>query len=213
MNSEVFQYSGDGSGVFPLQSAVLGYTRTLSARLVNDFRMGMNYFPAEDKTEALTTTAGAGLIPGQPTQYLPGLYFASARLGGQQNGPFAFGTVMAPRCSTKLRFRLSDTAVFTKGAHTLKMGIQAIRYRNNYIPATSNDGAAGQVGFTGTYTGYSEADFFLGLPSYMGYGLGFSGTVGQRNNAIGAFFQDDWRVTSRADRQCRHPLAALHPDL
>jgi hypothetical protein len=72
-----------------------------------------------------------------------------------------------------------------------------MRYRNNYIPATSNDGAAGQVGFNGTYTGYSEADFFLGLPSYMGYGLGFAGTVGQRNNAVGAFAQDDWRINSR----------------
>jgi hypothetical protein len=29
----------------------------------------------------------------------------------------------------------------------------------------------------------------------MAYGQGFSGTVGQRNDAIGAFFQDDWRVT------------------
>ena len=30
----------------------------------------------------------------------------------------------------------------------------------------------------------------------MAYGQGFAGTVGQRNSAIGAFFQDDWRVTS-----------------
>jgi hypothetical protein len=29
----------------------------------------------------------------------------------------------------------------------------------------------------------------------MSYGLGFSGTVGQRNDAIGAFFQDDWRIS------------------
>jgi hypothetical protein len=157
----------------------------------------MNYFPAEDQTQALATTAGGGLIPGQPTQYLPGLYFASAKLGGQQNGPFAFGTTYSPEVFHQTAIQVSDAAVFTKNAHTLKMGFQVIRYRNNYIPATSNDGAAGQVGFTGTYTGYSEADFFLGLPSYMGYGQGFAGTVGQRNNAIGVFFQDDWRVNSR----------------
>jgi len=91
----------------------------------------------------------------------------------------------------------SDTAIWTKGTHTVHVGFQFIRYRNNYIPATSNDGAAGQISFSGTYTGYSEADFFLGLPSYMGYGLGFAGTVGQRNDAIGAFIQDDWRITDR----------------
>src|SRR5215813_8676989 len=79
----------------------------------------------------------------------------------------------------------------------MRMGLQFVRYRNNYVPATSNDGAAGQIGFNGQYTGNAEADFLLGLPSYMAYGQGFSGTVGQRNNAIGAFFQDDWRLTPR----------------
>ena len=29
----------------------------------------------------------------------------------------------------------------------------------------------------------------------MAYGQGFAGTVGQRNSAIGAFVQDDWRIT------------------
>jgi hypothetical protein len=197
VNSEAFQYSGSGSNVFPLQQAVLNYTRTINPTLLNDFRVGMNYFPAEASTQELTTTAGANLIPGQPTQFLPGLSFASARLGGQLNGPFAFGTTNGPEIFHQTAIQVSDTAVWSRNAHTVKMGFQLSRYRNNYVPATSNDGAAGQIGFNGTYTGYSEADFFLGLPSYMGYGLGFAGTVGQRNNAVGAFVQDDWRVTSK----------------
>jgi hypothetical protein len=197
VHSEVFQYSGTGSNVFPLQQAVLDYTKTLRPTLLNEFRVGMNYFPAEANVQALSTTGGANLIPGQPTQYLPGLSFASSHLGGQVNGPFAFGTVYAPEIFHQTSIQYSDTAIWSHNAHTLRMGIQANRYRNNYVPATSNDGAAGQIGFNGTYTGYSEADFFLGLPSYMGYGLGFAGTVGQRNYAIGAFVQDDWRVTSR----------------
>ncbi len=196
-NTELFQYSGNGSNIFPLQQAVLNYTRTVNPQLVNDFRVGMNYFPAEANTQALTTTAGANLIPGQPTQFLPGLYFAGAPLGGRQNGPFAFGTVDGPEIFHQTAIQVSDTAIYSKNTHTLKMGFQLLRYRNNYIPATSSDGAAGQIGFTGTYTGSAEADFFLGLPAYMGYGLGYNGTVGQRNNAIGAFAQDDWRISSR----------------
>ena len=194
INSEVFQYSGDGANSFPIQQGVLDYTRTFNPTLVNDFRVGMNYFPAEASTQSLTTTAGANLIPGQPTQYLPGLYFAGSPVGGQQNGPFAFGTVDAPEIFHQTAIQISDTAIYSHGAHTIKTGFQFIRYRNNYIPATTSDGAAGQLGFTGTYTGNAEADFFLGLPSYMAYGLGYSGTVGQRNDAIGAFAQDDWRI-------------------
>jgi hypothetical protein len=197
VNSEAFQYSGTGSNLFPLQQAVANYTRTVKPTLVNDFRVGMNYFPAEANIQDLTTNAGVNLIPGQPTPYLPGLYFASSKLGGQQNGPFAFGTVDGPEIFHQTAIQLSDTAIWSRNTHTVKFGVQAIRYRNNYVPATSNDGAAGQVGFNGTYTGYSEADFFLGLPAYMAYGKGFAGTVGQRNNAIGVFVQDDWRVTSR----------------
>jgi hypothetical protein len=197
VNSEIFQYSGNGSNVFPLQQAVLDYNRTFSPTLLNDFRVGFNYFPAEANTQALSTNAGANLIPGQPTPYLPGLSFASSKLGGQLNGPFAFGTTDGPEIFHQTAIQLSDTAIWTHGAHTLRAGFQLVRYRNNYIPATSNDGAAGQIGFNGTYTGYSEADFFLGLPNYMGYGLGFAGTVGQRNDAIGAFVQDDWRINSR----------------
>src|SRR5262249_38409846 len=152
VNSEVFQYSSNGSNFFPLQQAVLNYTRTVNPRLVNDFRVGMNYFPAEANIEALTTNAGANLIPGQPTPYLPGLYFGGAPVGGQQNGPFAFGTVNGPELFHQTAIQVSDTAIYSKGTHNLKFGFQLIRYRNNYIPAVSNDGAAGQIGFTGTYT-------------------------------------------------------------
>src|SRR5262249_27747329 len=46
VNSELFQYSGTGSNIFPLQQAVLDYTRTFRPNLLNDLRVGMNYFPA-----------------------------------------------------------------------------------------------------------------------------------------------------------------------
>jgi hypothetical protein len=197
VNSQPLLYSGTGSNLFPLQQSVLDYTRTVSPAFVNEARVGMNYFPAEGNMQALTTTTGAGLIPGQPTQYLPGLSFASSRLGGSLNGPFAFGTTDSPEIFHQTSIQFSDTGIWTKNAHTVRFGFDLNRYRNNYVPATSNDGAAGQIGFNGTYSGYSEADFFLGLPSYMAYGQGFAGTVGQRNDAIGAFVQDDWRITNR----------------
>ena len=122
------------------------------------------------------------------------MFFSGAPIGGGQNGPFAFGTVDAPEIFHQTSILLEDTAILTHGAHNMKFGFQFIRYRNNYVPATSNDGAAGQIGFNGSYTGNAETDFIVGLPFYMGYGKGFAGTVGQRNNAYGAYFQDDWKL-------------------
>src|ERR1035438_8408309 len=115
VNSQPLLYSGSGASVFPLQAAVLGYTRIASPSLVNDLRIGMNYYPANADTQALASTAGAGLIPGQPTQYLPGLSFAgSTSLGGSLNGPFAFGTTDGPEIFHQTSIQVSDSVIWTK---------------------------------------------------------------------------------------------------
>jgi hypothetical protein len=196
INTQPLLYNGSGNNVFPLQSGVIDYTRTFSPAIVNEFRAGANYFPAEANTQTGATPNTANLIPGQPTPFLPGLYFAGSPVGGSQNGPFAFGTVDSPEIFHQTTISVEDTVSIVRGAHTLHAGVQFERYRNDYVPSVTADGAAGQIGFSGQYTGNAEADFLLGLPSYMAYGKGFAGTVGQRNSAIGAFIQDDWRVTS-----------------
>src|SRR5215472_13824227 len=197
-NSQPLLYNTTGNNVFPLWSGVLAYTRTISPTLVNEFRGGVNYFPAEANVQSLgSNNTAAGLFPGQPTPFLPGLYFSGAPVGGVQGGPFAFGTVDAPEIFHQTAIQAEDTLAWTHGKHNMKFGFQAIRYRNDYVPAVTGDGAAGQIGFNGQYTGNAEADFFLGLPSYMAYGQGFSGTVGQRNETLGAFVQDDWRISPR----------------
>jgi hypothetical protein len=195
VNSQPLLYSGTGGNIFPAQQAVLDWTHIFSASLVNDARIGMNYYPADANIQSLSSNAGAGLIPGQPTAYLPGLSFANTNIGGALNGPFAYGTSDAPEIFHQTSIQASDAATWTHNRHSVRFGFSANRYRNNYVPATTSDGAAGQISFSGTYTGNSIADFFLGLPSYMGYGEGFSGTVGQRNEAVGAFVQDDWRIS------------------
>ncbi|HTA72057.1 MAG TPA: carboxypeptidase regulatory-like domain-containing protein [Bryobacteraceae bacterium] len=196
VNSQPLLYNSTGNNVFPLWSGVIDYTRTISPNLVNEFRAGVNYFPAEANVQTAGSTSAAGLIPGQPTPFLPGLSFAGAPVGGALNGPFAFGTVDSPEIFHQTAIQFEDTLAYTHRSHNMKFGFQGIRYRNDYVPSVTSDGAAGQIGFNAQYTGNAEADFLLGLPSYMGYGQGFSGTVGQRNNAFGAFFQDDWKVNS-----------------
>ena len=195
VNSQAVLYSTNGNESLPLWNGVINYAKTLKPTLVNEFRVGVNYYPAEGNIQPGTSTNLGALVPGEATSYLPGFSFSGAPLGGTVNGPFAFGTVDAPEIFHQTSILLEDTALWTHGTHNLKFGFQFIRYRNDYIPSVVADGAAGQIGFNGTYTGNAETDFVLGLPSYMGYGTGFGATVGQRNDAVGAYVQDDWKLT------------------
>ncbi len=195
VNSQPVLYSTNGNENLPLWNGVINYTKTLRPDLINEFRAGVNYYPAEANIQPAVSTDLGKLVPGEPTNYLPGFFFSGAPIGGGQNGPFAFGTVDAPEIFHQTSILFEDTALWNHGAHNMKFGFQFIRYRNNYIPSVVADGGAGQIGFNGTYTGNAETDFILGLPSYMGYGTGFGATVGQRNSAVGGYVQDDWKLT------------------
>ncbi|MBV9296850.1 MAG: carboxypeptidase regulatory-like domain-containing protein, partial [Acidobacteriaceae bacterium] len=95
-NSQALLYNSSGNNIFPLYQGVLDWTHTFGPTFVNEARTGVNYFPAEGNVQGATSTNFASIIPGEPTAFLPGMYFAGAPVGGSQNGPFAFGTVSAP---------------------------------------------------------------------------------------------------------------------
>ncbi len=186
-------YNGGANALLPLQSGVIDYTRTVSPTFVNELRFGANYDPAEYNLPQLTTTAGAGLIAGQPTAFLPSLIFGGSLIGN------SFGTVDQGGFYHQTVGQVDDSAIWTSGKHTMKFGFQALRYRNDFIAAgQGKPGLAGLLNFTGEYTGNALTDFMLGLPQEMGANAGVSlGYVGQRHSAFGAFFQDDWRVNSQ----------------
>ncbi len=101
--------------------------------------------------------------------------------------------------------QIEDTAIITKGSHTIHAGFQFFRDRINVF-YSGNEGLAGQFTFNGQYTGNTssgvttngipEADFVLGLPEQLGVGAG-GGTWGQRSSILAAFVQDDWKVNSK----------------
>src|SRR5271156_1920558 len=63
-------------------------------------------------------------------------------------------------------FSYIDNLTWQKGKHTWSMGVQAIRYQNNY-PTSNNYGYLGQLTYSGNFTsngstgGYGGADFVL----------------------------------------------------
>lgn len=181
----------NSNNVYPTYNGVLDYTRSFSPSLVNELRVGVNYIPVV--TGALSGTAFSAAsvgIPDVPTTILPGFVFNSGNLASVGTG---FGNPEVYQEFADTVIQAEDTAIITKGTHTMRAGFQAFRDRIDTF-YSGNAGIAGQFGFNGQYTGLAEADFMAGLPYNVQGGIA-GGTWGQRSTVYGAFFQDDWRVT------------------
>ncbi|MDQ2842440.1 MAG: TonB-dependent receptor, partial [Acidobacteriota bacterium] len=193
VNSQPLLYNSFNN--YPLYNGVLDYTKTFSPTFVNDIRGGVNYYPVAtgNDTPSSANTFGIG---GAPTNFLPGLNFNGGNISN-----FGNSDVVQDFSSTVIQ--AEDTAIITKGSHTIHAGFQFFRDRINVFYA-GNEGLAGQFTFNGQYTGNTasgskgipEADFVLGLPQQFGVGAG-GGTWGQRSSVYAAFVQDDWKVNSK----------------
>jgi hypothetical protein len=100
-------------------------------------------------------------------------------------------------------FSYIDNLTWQRGAHIFSMGIQALRYQNNYI-TSNNQGFLGTFNYTGDFTrnpnpdavnslGYAAADFVLDRVSNASV-QEEGELVGQRQWRTAGFFQDDWKV-------------------
>ncbi len=181
----------NSQNTIPSYNGVLDYTRTFSPSFVNDLRGGINYTPIV--TGALSgqafSAASVG-IPGVPTSVLPGFCFTAGNLSGVGCG-FGNPEILQEFADTVIQ--AEDTALWTKGNHTMHLGFQYFRQRINTF-YSGNAGVAGQFDFSGQYTGAAEADFMTGLPTEVQGGIA-GGTWGQRASVFSLFAQDDWRVT------------------
>ncbi len=188
INSLPLSYSQFGN--YPIHNGVIDFTHTFSPSFVNDFRAGLNYIIGSNGT----TNNG---LPNLNTQLnLPGV---PADIFPSQNisGGFAssFGSAGVRQLFANTVIQVNDTGILTAGAHTMHVGFQFLRYRLNTF-YSGNSGTAGTFTYNGQFSGLSDADFLLGLPSEVGVGIG-GGTWGQRGNVISAFFQDTWRISQK----------------
>ena len=188
----------------PAYNSMANWTRTVSPRLVNEARIGVNYVRLHnggadkglgDVAQDLGIQNGNDRGPG-----LMALNFGAAFVTGIGNANIGTQQLFP---STVIQFE--DSLVITRGSQILRTGVQFQRLRINPFYA-GNFGRTGNITFDGRFTagpdplsvagggaGAGEADFFLGLPSLLQRGVD-SGSWGQRSNVFGAYFQDDWRV-------------------
>ena len=193
--SNSVQLLGDADRTFPLKNFVVDETHTFSASLLNDARLGFQYFPV---TEGFSNPTGQNLgalfgIAGVTVSFLPQMTFA-----GTNVGPIGNGDLVQSFHDTTWQFE--DTATWTHGRHVIHGGFQAYHYiMNDLYPG--NAGLAGQFIFNGQFTGNNGAsagnavaDFLLGLPQDVQQGNGGGGNKYLRNSLFGIFAQDNWRI-------------------
>ncbi|HEX3155278.1 MAG TPA: TonB-dependent receptor [Candidatus Angelobacter sp.] len=193
--SNSLQLLGDADRTFPLKNFVLDETHTFSASLLNDARLGFQYFPV---TEGFSNPTGQNLgatfgIAGVAVSFLPQMTFV-----GTNVGPIGNADLVQSFHDTTWQFE--DTATWTHGRHVIHGGFQAYHYiMNDLFPG--NAGLAGQFIFNGQFTGNNGtsagnavADFLLGLPQDVQQGNGGGGNKYLRNSLFGIFAQDNWRV-------------------
>jgi hypothetical protein len=79
-----------------------------------------------------------------------------------------------------------------KGTHNVRAGVS---YQWNHFKETGNWLGAGQVRFTGAFTGNGDADFLLGLANTFRQNNGLNRDF--QESSYSAFVQDNWKVLPR----------------
>ncbi|PYQ02647.1 MAG: hypothetical protein DMF83_23135, partial [Acidobacteria bacterium] len=141
---------------------LFGYTHTLRPNLHNDFRIGYHHIDFDTLNQfAVNGQADAGTSLGIPgfngdTKFgnpgIPSVNVTNFQtIGAGGTNWFQFDTT----------FQVSNVLAWTRGSHTIRGGFDLRRLSTGRRAA--ND-PRGRFDFTGDITGYSMADFMLGLP-------------------------------------------------
>jgi hypothetical protein len=173
------------------KNSLFTYTHTLKPNLLNDFRIGYHRIDFDTLNQFAVNglkDVGSGLgIPGFDGDVKfnnPGLpsvnisNFAGLSAGG--TNWYQFDTT----------FQLSNVLAYNRGSHNVRTGLDLRRLATGRRAA--ND-PRGRFDFTGDITGYSVADFMLGLPRTVITSTDqLQGHVGGWRN--GFFVNDVWQA-------------------
>ena len=187
--------------IFPSKVMGANWVHTFSPALINSARIGFtrtiwNTGLPTDPSGQFGTNGNAKVGITFPNQAFDG--FTNQGISG---GLSSVGTPAFDGGLTDNTFSYIDNVTWQRGLHLWSMGVQALRYQNNY-PTSNNNGFLGSLNYTGAFSsnpsaanagGYGGADFLLDRVSAAAATLG-SVNVGQRQWRIAGFVQDDYRV-------------------
>jgi hypothetical protein len=171
---------------------LFSYTHTVTPNLHNDFRIGyhridfdtVNPFYVDGPADAGTSLGIPGFDgdtrynnPGIPTMDISNF----TGFGGGGTNWFQFDTT----------FQMSNAMAYTRGSHNVRFGFDLRRLATGRRAANN---PRGQFIFNGTISGYSMADFMLGLPRTVVPPTDqIQGHVGGWRN--GFFVNDVWQAS------------------
>jgi len=160
------------------QYAAIGWTKVVSTRLINEFRIGFN------RTHANSTDEEA--VPIDPDLKFNSNYKSQGNISLSSRGMSEWGPSRFRGLDIVLnRFDYADTVSYNTGRHSLKMGAQAIRLQFNNFS---------QINSRGNYVFPNLATFLRNIP------LTFTGqttepfTMGIREWLFAFFIQDNYQV-------------------
>jgi hypothetical protein len=92
-------------------------------------------------------------------------------------------------------FQWNENVTKSHQAHTFKAGLTYLH--SDHWNASAQSPARGSYTFNGQYTGVGYADFILGYPSGTGLPVPSVSASRYRQNRIGVYIQDDWKVNAK----------------
>jgi hypothetical protein len=169
------------------------YTHVFSPGLLNQLRLGYAHLYNANSPQGLGTnyTVQAGILGFDQTSLVyPG--FPQFDVGSYGGNSLVSGSLYAPLINPTTTWELSDIVSWTKGRHTLNMGIDIRRF---HLTSTNAAFSRGHFAFNGQYSGNTLADFLIGYPD-QGYRDFPRNLFGERVFNYPVFVQDDWKVKS-----------------
>jgi hypothetical protein len=203
-STPVLAISFPGENLFPTWIVGSNWVHTFSSSLVNSARLGFTRTDwseglPQDPTGVFGTGGDAKVGITFSNQAYNGFTYQglnNSDLSGLGNPAYNGGSIIDNTYS------YIDNFTWQHGRHYISMGIEALRYQNNY-PTGNNYGYLGTESYTGAFSadpaepnagGWGGADFVLDRVQSAGATLGFV-NVGQRQWRTAEYAQDSFKVS------------------
>jgi hypothetical protein len=171
-----------------------GYTHTFAPNLVNDLRVGRQYFDSSTLNPFyVSKAANAGAQLGIPGFDADVRYNNPGIPDFTVSGFTAFSNASTNWYQDDKTWQGSDQISWTRGSHTIMAGAEL---RKLITGRQSGNSPRGIFSFNGLFTGYAPADFMLGIPQNLITPLTQSrGVVAEWRD--GFFVLDNWQVSRK----------------